>query len=124
MNEWDIVAARQLGRNLAKELGFQTVDQAIITTAISELARNIFLYAGQGEIIISKCNENNKVGLKITAIDESTRICDEYKVKEGGYNISGGLVVGLPGVMQLMDVFTVEKDINEGTKIIAIKWLQ
>ncbi len=46
LNEWDIVAVRQLGRNVAKELGFGTVDQARITTAISELARNIFLYAG------------------------------------------------------------------------------
>lgn len=45
MTEWDIVAARQLGRNVAKELGFGTVDQARITTAISELARNIYLYA-------------------------------------------------------------------------------
>lgn len=43
MTEWDIVAARQLGRNVAKELGFGTVDQARITTAISELARNLFI---------------------------------------------------------------------------------
>ncbi|EAD9138800.1 anti-sigma regulatory factor, partial [Escherichia coli] len=45
INEWDIVAARQLGRKISKEIGFGTVDQARITTAISELARNIFLYA-------------------------------------------------------------------------------
>jgi len=43
VTEWDIVAARQLGRNVSKELGFGTVDQARITTAISELAR-IFTY--------------------------------------------------------------------------------
>jgi serine/threonine-protein kinase RsbT len=56
INEWDIVAARQLGRNVAKELGFGTVDQARITTAISELARNIYLYAGQGSVSIEKLN--------------------------------------------------------------------
>lgn len=54
MTEWDIVAARQLGRNVAKELGFGTVDQARITTAISELARNIYLYAGKGQIGIER----------------------------------------------------------------------
>ena len=53
-SEWDIVAARQLGRNMAKELGFGTVDQARITTAISEMARNIYLYAGKGEIRIDR----------------------------------------------------------------------
>ncbi len=58
-------SCRQLGRNVAKELGFGTVDQARITTAISELARNIFLYAGQGEICIEKELLNGKSGLKI-----------------------------------------------------------
>ena len=60
INEWDIVAARQLGRNVAKELGFGIVDQARITTAISELARNIFLYAGKGQICIDKLYEEEK----------------------------------------------------------------
>ena len=40
VTEWDIVAARQLGRNKAKAIGFSAVDQARITTAISELTRN------------------------------------------------------------------------------------
>jgi serine/threonine-protein kinase RsbT len=52
VTEWDIVAARQLGRNVSKELGFGTVDQARITTAISELARNIYLYTDKGQIWI------------------------------------------------------------------------
>lgn len=64
INEWDIVAARQLGRKVSKEIGFGTVDQARITTAISELARNIFLYAGTGEICIEKMVEAGKDGLK------------------------------------------------------------
>ncbi len=62
-NEWDIVAARQLGRNVAKELGFGTVDQARITTAISELARNIYLYAGHGQICIEKLFDGGKKGV-------------------------------------------------------------
>ena len=33
--EWDIVGARQLGREMAKNLGFGTVDQARIATAVS-----------------------------------------------------------------------------------------
>lgn len=59
-NEWDIVSARQLGRNMAKELGFGNVDQARITTAISELARNIYLYAGRGKICIEPINQLGK----------------------------------------------------------------
>ena len=63
ITEWDIVAARQLGRNEAKDVGFGTVDQARITTAISELARNIYLYAGKGKIEIKQITDGNLKGL-------------------------------------------------------------
>ncbi|WP_432278151.1 ATP-binding protein, partial [Nocardia carnea] len=46
----DIVTARQAGRELAEELGFTLTDRTMISTAISEVARNITSYAGSGEI--------------------------------------------------------------------------
>ncbi|MDO7485722.1 anti-sigma regulatory factor [Peribacillus sp. NPDC096622] len=124
INEWDIVAARQLGRNVAKELGFGTVDQARITTAISELARNIYLYAGQGSVSIEKLNINGKSGLKIIADDQGPGIEDIRRVMEDGYTTSGGLGAGLPGAKRLMDDFDIESIPGEGTKIIATKWLR
>ncbi|MCR2822633.1 anti-sigma regulatory factor [Lederbergia panacisoli] len=124
INEWDIVAVRQLGRNVAKELGFGTVDQARITTAISELARNIFLYAGQGEVCIVKEQQNGKNGLKIIAKDNGPGIADIRRVMEDGYTTSGGLGAGLPGVKRLMDEFDIQSNLNEGTEIIAVKWLR
>ena len=44
----DIVMARQVGRNLASELGFGTADQTRLATAISELARNVCQHAQSG----------------------------------------------------------------------------
>jgi serine/threonine-protein kinase RsbT len=123
-NEWDIVAARQLGRNVAKDLGFGTVDQARITTAISELARNIYLYAGQGQICIEKLSEGGKNGVRIIALDEGPGIKDIRKVMEDGFSTSGGLGAGLPGVKRLMDEFNVESTPGEGTDIRATKWLR
>ncbi|MFJ7748186.1 anti-sigma regulatory factor [Peribacillus sp. NPDC097295] len=124
INEWDIVAARQLGRNFAKELGFGTVDQARITTAISELARNIYLYAGQGNVSLEKLFVNGKSGLKIIAEDKGPGIQDIRRVMEDGYTTSGGLGAGLPGAKRLMDDFDIESIPGEGTKISAIKWLR
>ena len=124
INEWDIVAARQLGRNVAKELGFGTVDQARITTAISELARNIYLYAGQGSVSIEKLNINGKSGLKIIAEDQGPGIEDIRRVMEDGYTTSGGLGAGLPGAKRLMDDFEIDSIPGEGTKIITTKWLR
>ena len=69
--EWDIVAARQLGRNEAKKVGFGTVDQARITTAISELARNIYLYAGAGKIEIERLNEDGLFGVHSEVVHQT-----------------------------------------------------
>ena len=91
ITEWDIVAARQLGRNEAKKVGFGTVDQARITTAISELARNIYLYAGKGNIAIKEVTEGNLKGLLVIASDEGPGIADVRKVLEDGFTTSGGL---------------------------------
>lgn len=124
INEWDIVAARQLGRNVAKELGFGTVDQARITTAISELARNIYLYAGQGQICIEKIYESGKAGLKVVAVDNGPGIKDIRQVMEDGYSTSGGLGAGLPGVKRLMDEFWINSTPGDGTEITATKWVR
>ncbi|MEH6941948.1 anti-sigma regulatory factor [Bacillus sp. JJ722] len=124
VNEWDIVAARQLGRNVAKELGFGIVDQARITTAISELARNIYLYAGQGMISIDRVQEHGRKGILIKASDEGPGILDIRKAMEDGYSTSGGLGAGLPGVKRLMDSFDIDSVPGKGTLISATKWLR
>lgn len=123
ITEWDIVAARQLGRNEAKKAGFGTVDQARITTAISELARNIYLYAGRGKIEIERVSEGGLFGIKIIASDEGPGIPDLRKVMEDGFSTSGGLGAGMPGVKRLMDEFKVVSEPGAGTVITTTKWL-
>lgn len=122
--EWDIVAARQLGRNEAKKIGFGTVDQARITTAISELARNIYLYAGKGRIEITSICKGSIQGISIVASDEGPGISDVRKVMDDGFTTSGGLGAGMPGVRRLMDEFTIVTKKGVGTTITAIKWVR
>ncbi|SDO32163.1 anti-sigma regulatory factor [Alkalicoccus daliensis] len=123
-SEWGIVAARQAGRKLAREIGFGSVDQARITTAISELARNIYLYANQGQIKIEEVSAGGKQGMKIIASDEGPGIKDLRRVMEDGFTTSGGLGAGLPGVKRLMDDFSIESEVEQGTVITAVKWLR
>lgn len=121
--EIDIVGARQLGRQYAKDLGFSTVDQARIATAISELTRNIYLYADTGKIYFEIIDQINRTGLKISAVDSGLGIPDISQVMQDGYTTSGGLGAGLPGVKRLMDQFDIQSS-EEGTKIEAIKWVR
>ncbi|WP_138419043.1 anti-sigma regulatory factor [Aquibacillus sediminis] len=121
--EWDIVGARQLGRERAKAIGFGTVDQARIATAISELARNIYLYAGSGVICFETIDEIDRKGICIIAEDNGPGIHDISKVMEDGFSTSGGLGAGLPGVKRLMDQFDIVSDQEQGTKIRTVKWV-
>ncbi|MER1990057.1 MAG: anti-sigma regulatory factor [Solibacillus isronensis] len=124
VTEWDIVAARQLGRNEAKAIGFGAVDQARITTAISELARNIYLYARAGEVTIERISNEEKVGLRIIAADKGPGISNLKKVMEDGYSTSGGLGAGLPGVKRLMDTMDIQSTVGSGTTIVIEKWVK
>lgn len=121
-NEHDIVRARQVGRQFAKEMGFGSIVQSRITTAISELARNIFLYAGTGTITIEQIREGKRIGLRVIAADEGPGIPDIRKAMEDGFSTSGALGAGLPGVKRLMDSFLIESAPNRGTRVSVVKW--
>ncbi|HLR52228.1 MAG TPA: anti-sigma regulatory factor [Candidatus Avamphibacillus sp.] len=124
--EWDIVGARQRGREVAKRLGFGSVDQARIATAISELARNIYLYAGDsnGQICFEIIENIDQKGMCMIAIDTGPGIKNLSQVMEDGYSTSGGLGAGLPGVKRLMDEFDIKSEVGEGTEVRAIKWVR
>ncbi|MBM7694891.1 serine/threonine-protein kinase RsbT [Peribacillus deserti] len=122
--EWDIVEARKKGREMSKVIGFGAVDQTRITTSVSELARNIYLYAGSGEITFHPIEEGSTKGLKISAIDKGPGIVDIKKALEAGYTTSGGLGAGVPGVKRLMDEFLIDSTVGEGTTIVVKKWLK
>lgn len=122
--ENDIVTARHIGRNMSKELGFGAIMQSRIATSISELARNIFLYAGSGTITIAIVEREGKKGLQITAIDEGPGIPDIRKALEDGYTTSGALGAGLPGVRRMMDCFDIESAPGKGTRVDVVKWFE
>jgi serine/threonine-protein kinase RsbT len=118
----DIVTARQQGRMLAAQLGFASTDLTLIATAISELARNIVLYAKSGEIILQPVQNGQYNGIELTAIDEGPGISDVKRALQIGYSTSGSLGMGLPGVRRLMDEFEIKSNASQGTIITAKKW--
>lgn len=122
--ELDIVGARQLGREITKQVGFGIVDQARVTTAVSELARNIYLYTDYGEICCEAIENMGKKGIRVISKDEGHGIDDVATVMQDGYSTSGGLGAGLPGVKRLMDEFDIQTEVGKGTVITTVKWLR
>jgi len=120
----DVVAARQKGRALAMKLGFEGSDLTVITTAISEIARNILEHAERGEILLAAVNHDGKQGIFITARDEGPGIPDVARAMQYGYSTGKGLGVGLPGAKWLMDEFTIDSKVGQGTTVTMKKWLR
>lgn len=122
-NDLDIVSARVEGRNMARLLGFGVIDQARIATAISELARNIVLYAEKGDVLLEPVEDGLRRGIQIMCSDEGPGISDLELVMQDGYSSQHGLGMGLPGTRRLMDEFEIESKVNVGTTVIVRKWL-
>lgn len=118
----DIVTARQEGRALALLMGFSSTEATLVAAAISELARNIILYAKQGEIVVGVIEDGARRGIGVVAHDEGPGIPDVRRAMIGGYSTSGGLGLGLPGVRRLMDEFEITSDAGKGTTVQVKKW--
>jgi serine/threonine-protein kinase RsbT len=119
--EYDIVQARAIGRDVATDLGFSPTMQIKVATVISELARNIFTYAGSGTIAITSLN-SGRLGIEIVATDEGPGVADIDSVMSGDYESKTGLGIGLRGSKKLMDELTVESTPGVGTTVVARKY--
>lgn len=122
-NEFDIVSARQKGREVAKEFGFDTIDLALIATAISELTRNIINYAHKGNLQLALVDVNGRRGIVVISSDHGPGIKNIALALQDGYSTTNSFGLGLPGVRRLMDDFEIQSVMGEGTTITAKKWI-
>lgn len=120
--EYDIVTVRQTIRQFAKDAGMGIVDQTRITTAVSELFRNMYNYAGGGEVLIESGIVEGHQALIVTCIDHGPGIENLELAMSDGYTSGGGMGYGLPGAKRLVDRFEIQSKINEGTTVRIMKW--
>ena len=120
----DVILARNVGRKMASEIGFGELDQTRITTAISELARNIVTHANRGKVVIREIQKGDRRGIEVVCTDDGPGIEDIEAALRDGYTTAGGLGIGMTGAKRLMDEFHVESVVGVGTTVIVKKWLR
>lgn len=119
----DIINARYLVRLITQRLGFSAIDQARIATAVSELTRNMYLYAGGGLMRVHSLeNEARQWGIEVVCADHGPGIADVDKALQDGYTTSGGMGLGLSGTKRLMDDFDLQTQVGAGTTVTIRKW--
>ena len=120
--EADIVAVRQRVRELAKEQRFDQFAVAALTTAASELSRNVWVHAREGMSRITLLRQGKRVGLELVFTDHGPGIADLNRALAGGFSTSKSLGLGLSGTKRLVDEFTIDTEPGRGTTIVIRKW--
>src|SRR5271168_3234285 len=87
--ENDVVLARQRARQIASLLGFEKQDQARIATAVSEIARNAFQYAGGGRVEFLVDGQDPVFLIRVS--DRGPGFKDVQEVLDGRYTSTTGM---------------------------------
>lgn len=118
-NDLDIVVVRMQAREMAKQMGFGTADQARISLAASELARVLSWNTGEtGEIVMSDASQNGQNGLQVACTVNLDLVAAGDEQGSTGTNRS------LAGASQLVDESIVEEQENNRAQVTLIKWLK
>lgn len=121
-SENDVVLVRQKARAIAAALKFDPQDQTRIATAVSEIGRNTFQYAGGGSATF-RIEDDPDGMLLITFSDHGRGISNVEEVLAGKYVSQTGMGLGILGAKRLMDHFSVESKAAQGTTIVLGKKL-
>jgi serine/threonine-protein kinase RsbT len=121
-SEDDIILVRRRARELAEARRFDTFATAAITTATSELARNIVVHAGRGVATLEEVSDGTRSGIRLTFADVGPGINDVQRVLQGGFSTARSMGLGLSGSRRLVDAFDLESSPGKGTTITVVKW--
>jgi signal transduction histidine kinase/CheY-like chemotaxis protein len=114
--EHDVVLARQRARTISSALKFDVQAQTRIATAVSEIVRNAFQYAGGGSVDFEVDNGADKM-LLISIRDQGPGIHNLDQIFVGKYVSKTGMGIGMVGAKRLLDLFDVETKKGKGTLV-------
>ena len=122
--EMDVTRAMLDAGRFSKDCGFADAASMMISTAVSELARNILCHGGgRGEIRLARIDDGRSSGVRLEARDSGPGIADLERALEDHFSSAGTLGLGLPGVKRMMDEFEIDSTPGEGTRVRVCKWL-
>jgi signal transduction histidine kinase len=119
-NEQDVVQVRQRTRQIAQLIGFNLQECTRIATAVSEIARNAFQYAGGG-IVEFRVEGNSTQQFLVSISDRGSGISKLQEILDGQYVSSTGMGLGILCTKRLVDLFEIESVLGQGTNVLLGK---
>jgi serine/threonine-protein kinase RsbT len=121
--EDDIILVRRKVRDVAHACKFDVFATSAITTAASEIARNVWAHAKRGSARIEKLSDDaGRLGVRLVFDDQGPGIVDVDRALAGGFSTAKSMGLGLSGSRRLVDDFSIETQVGRGTTIVLVKW--
>lgn len=106
--EEDVVAVRQRARQVARLVGLAPTERTRLATAVSEIARNAWSYAGGGWVELALERGHGGSALVVRVRDRGRGIAALDAVLSGRYRSPTGLGLGIAGSRRLVDRFEIQ----------------
>ena len=121
--ESDVAWTRQVVRELGTQQALPKARMAALATAVTEIARNIVVHAGSGEVSFCSLADGERRGVLVVARDDGPGIPDIARAMQDGYSTEGGgLGAGLAGAKRLVDEFEIASAPGEGVTVTMTQW--
>ena len=117
----DLHKVNETVRSLCREIGMSPLDQTKLTTAASELTRNVLQSAGSGHVHVTRLGARR--GLQIVAEDRGPGIADVELVLSARYSSRTGMGMGLKGTKRIVDEFQIDSAKGRGTRVSIRKYV-
>jgi serine/threonine-protein kinase RsbT len=121
-DESDVGVARRRARELSVRAGLSDASVEELATAVTEIAQNIVVHAGSGELLFAVASDGERLGVVVLARDDGPGIADLAAAMSDGYSTAKGLGLGLPGARRLVDEFDLTSSPGRGTTVTMRKW--
>ena len=121
--EQDVILFRNRVKEFAQKIKLGLVNQTKLITAASELVRNMLKYADGGDITIEIVSKGRENGIRLVFRDEGPGISDIQLAMKDGFSTAKSLGLGLPGAKRLVNDFSITSEVNKGTVVTIIKWV-
>ncbi|HEX7301774.1 ATP-binding protein [Lentzea sp.] len=123
-SEEDVLAARHAVRAAAVVAGLDLIGQTKIVTAASEMGRNAYVHGGGGTMVITELvGPGGRRGLRLAVTDRGPGIFDVEAALVDGFSTCAGLGHGLGGTRRLVDEFSIDTAVGEGTTVTVVRWV-